>query len=120
MRSINTGNIFLIGHTDSKTTIIVTLNGVLLGLLSDTLQHWPPGLQYLFIPVIILLAATAFSGLVGIFPRTYRNRRYENSLTYHEVIVGKKPYATGWFFGLKDYGQEKAIIKLHLITFETG
>lgn len=33
VRSINSGNIFLIGHTDSKTAVIVTLNGIFLGLL---------------------------------------------------------------------------------------
>lgn len=92
VRSINTGNIFLIGHTDTKTTIIVTLNGILLGLLSDTYKGWPPELQYFFIPVVLLLAASAFSGLVGIFPRTYRNIRYKDSLIYHEVTVGKEPY----------------------------
>ena len=97
IQSINEHNLQLINHTDQKTTIIVGINGVLLGLL---FQSYPGGLlqgasdvfRCLFILVVLLLAASAISGLVVIFPRVYRNERYKDSFSYHEIIVGKEPW----------------------------
>lgn len=97
VESINEHNLQLINHTDQKTTIIVGINGVLLGLL---FQSYPEGLlqgtsdvlRYLFILLVLLLAASAVSELLVIFPKIYRNRRYEDSFSYHEVIVCKKPW----------------------------
>ena len=77
-RFVNGHILQLINHTDTKTTIIVAINGVLLGLLFGS---FPRGLlqgssnvpQLLFISIIFLLGASAVLGLLAIFPRIDRN-----------------------------------------------
>lgn len=106
VQSINEHNLQLINHTDQKTTIIVGINGVLLGLLSQSysdglLKGANNPLIIIFVLVSLLLGTSAIAGLVVIFPRIYRDRCYEKSFSYHEIIVGKKPWdrfdISSWF-----------------------
>jgi hypothetical protein len=41
---------------------------------------------------MFILVASAIFGLVIIFPRFYRNKRYKESISYHEIIIDKKPF----------------------------
>ena len=86
---INEHNLQLVNHTDTKTSIIIGIDGVLLGLLFSSL----PSLEYLFILIpfiisVVLLGLSAFYGLWAIFPIINRDPRYRDSMVYHETILG--------------------------------
>jgi hypothetical protein len=75
---INDHSLQLIGLIDTKTTIIVAINGIILGLLfqSEVLRevaHQNDEIRVLFQLVVGLLGASAIFGLVTIFPRIQKN-----------------------------------------------
>lgn len=75
---INDHSLQLIGLIDTKTTIIVGINGVILGLLfqSEVLRevaHQNDAIRVLFQLVVGLLGASAIFGLVTIFPMIQKN-----------------------------------------------
>ena len=91
---INEHNLQLIGHIDLKSSIIVAINGVILGLLfgsNDPLL--PPGspwINHVLLSIVtILLGASAVSGLLTIIPRI--SAEY-NSIIFHETILYKVPH----------------------------
>ena len=83
----------LIGFLDTKTTIIVGINGVLLGLRfqSNVINHvTQASLRILFSSIVILLGASAICGLIAIFPRIKTNLPYSNSIFFHEAVLRRK------------------------------
>ena len=85
---INEHNLQLVNHTDTKTSIIIGIDGVLLGLLFDSLpSHDYPALQVAFVIGVGLLGLSAFYGLWAIFPLISRFKRNKDSMVYHETIL---------------------------------
>lgn len=100
---INEHNLQLVNHTDTKTSIIIGIDGVLLGLLFST----PPPLEYLYIhiPFVIgvgLLGLSAFYGLWAIFPLINRYNHNTDSMVYHETILGHNLTLKGKYKWLYD------------------
>jgi hypothetical protein len=91
-RFINEHSLQLIGHIDLKSSIIVAINGVILGLLfgsKDPLMP-PSGIHhFLLLFVTILLGVSAVFGLLTIFPRICAEL---NSIIFHETILYKVPF----------------------------
>jgi hypothetical protein len=94
---INEQNLQLIASVDQKTSIIIAINGVILGLLSQTLPIDGTSLEGLeviltfsfFWSAVGLLGASAIFGVWTIMPRIDKNGIYSDSMVFHETIVRK-------------------------------
>ena len=95
-RSVSDHSLRLVGFIDTKTSIIVAINGVLLGLLfgsaRNNLVPMEPLIQSFFIVAVLFLGASTTFGLFTIIPNIARKVRYSESLMSHETILDRKPY----------------------------
>lgn len=101
-RFINEHNLQLIGLVDTKASIIVGINGVILGLLSQSTTNIIPTNTSIAIPeqlnlilplfwsTIILLGASAIFGLRTIFPRIKIEAPFSDSMVFHQTITTKE------------------------------
>jgi pycsar effector protein len=89
-RFINEQNLQLIGLLDTKTSIIIAINGVILALpfgSKDAIVSQE--LNFIFWSANILLGASAITGLLTILPRIKRKEPYSSSLIFHETVLDK-------------------------------
>ena len=92
---VNHQNIQLIGSVDQKTSIIVAINGAILGLLAQSIPSntsifdQPEGiLSFIFFcSTVLLLGASAIFGVRTLLPRIDKTGPYSDSLVFHETIV---------------------------------
>jgi hypothetical protein len=109
-RFINEHNLQLIGLVDTKASIIVGINGVILGLLSQSILGLLsqstgtiiPAITSLAIPEqlklilplfwssVILLGVSAICGLRTIFPRIRVEAPFSESMVFHQTITTKE------------------------------
>jgi hypothetical protein len=92
---VNQQNLQLIGSVDQKTSIIVAINGAILGLLappiatSTSVVEQPESIpSFIFLcSTVLLLGASAIFGVRTLLPRIDKAGPYSDSFVFHETIV---------------------------------
>ena len=96
-RFVNEHSLQHIGFLDQKSSILVAINGVLLGLLFqfDVVKVLSSqDITYLFYMVVVLLGASAVFGLLTIIPLRRRAKMtYPNSIVFSETFYEREPDA---------------------------
>jgi len=91
-RFINEHILQHIGQLDTKTAIIIAINGAILALLfrsnGNPISH---ELSYLFYSVVILLGASAVLGLLTIIPMSFKDKDTKSIISQESII---KDYGT--------------------------
>lgn len=88
-RFVNEHSLQHIGFLDQKSSILVAINGVLLGLLfqSNVAKVLTSQSPFLFDAAVVLLGASAVFGLFTIIPQRRKAKKdYSTSLLFNETI----------------------------------